>query len=245
MPNLNELRRRAKNLLFIDIETVAGVGSFDQLDERVQELWTKKVLHIAKDSLDTPHDLFFQKAAIYAEYGKIVCIGVGVVYWTNNEEEPRFRVKTIANDNEKTLLAEFKELIEKYDDQLVLCAHNGKEFDFPYICRRMLINDLELPRSLQFSGKKPWEILHQDTLEMWKFGDYKNYTPLDLLAALFNIPTSKSDISGADVTRVYYYEKDLERICKYCREDVVVLTQLYLKLLGFPLIAQTHITRVT
>lgn len=245
MPNLNDLRRKAKNLLFIDIETAACVGSFEELGERMQEIWHKKAAHLKNEETATTADLFFQRAAIYAEFGKVICIGVGVLHWDTNDQMS-FRVKTLDHPDERTLLNDFKQLVEKYpDDQLTLCAHNGKEFDFPYLCRRMLINELELPRSLQFSGKKPWEILHQDTLEMWKFGDYKNYTPLDLLAALFKIPSSKSDISGQDVTRVYYEEKDLARICRYCREDVVVLAQLYLRLLGFPLISESSIIRVS
>jgi len=244
MPSLNDLRRKAKNLLFIDIETASCVGDFGELDERMQESWSKKALLLKNESQATPAELFFQRAAIYAEFGKVICISVGVLHW-NNDDQMSLKVKAISGDDEKTLLDEFKKIIEKYpDDQLTLCAHNGKEFDFPYLCRRMLINGLELPRSMQFSGKKPWEILHQDTLEMWKFGDHKNYAPLDLLAALFNIPSSKSDIGGQDVTRVYYVEKDLPRICRYCREDVVVLTQLYLRLLGFPLVAEAHIVRV-
>lgn len=244
MPNLTDLRRKARNLLFIDIETASCVGDFGELDERMQEIWNKKALLLKNESQATPAELFFQRAAIYAEFGKVICISVGFLHW-NSDNEMCLKVKSIAGDDEKVLLDEFRQLLEKYpDDQLTLCAHNGKEFDFPYLCRRILINSLELPRSMQFSGKKPWEILHQDTLEMWKFGDYKNYTPLDLLAALFKIPTSKSDISGQDVTRVYYVEKDLPRICRYCREDVVVLTQLYLRLLGFPLVAEANIVRL-
>jgi 3'-5' exonuclease len=245
MPSSNELRRKAKNLLFIDIETASCVEEVAQLSERMQEMWHKKAQQLKNQQEVSEADLFVQRAAIYAEFGRVICIGVGVLHW-DNADQMSLRVKTLADHDERALLLDFKQLIEKYpEDQLVLCAHNGKEFDFPYLCRRMLISGLELPRALQFSGKKPWEILHQDTLEMWKFGDYKNYTPLDLLAALFDIPSSKSDISGQDVTRVFYQEKDLARIARYCREDVVVLAQLYLRLLGYPLIAEPNIVRVS
>jgi uncharacterized protein YprB with RNaseH-like and TPR domain len=136
-------------------------------------------------------------------------------------------------------------LVEKYPvDQLIMCAHNGKEFDFPYMCRRMLINGIELPRAMQIAGKKPWEILHQDTLELWKFGDYKNYTGLDLLAAVFGIASSKNEMSGAEVTPTYYEQNDIEKINRYCREDVVVLAQLYLCLHSQKMVADENIIRV-
>jgi len=243
MPSLDEFRQKAKNMLFIDIETVSVVANYDLLNERMQEQWTRKAANIKNEDFVSAYDLFFKKAAIYAEFGKIVCIGVGAVYWNNNDQ-PSFKVKSLMGHDERTLLLEFKELLEKYpSDKLILCAHNGKEFDYPYLCRRMLVNDIELPRTLQVSGKKPWEILHQDTLDFWRFGDYKNYTQLDLLAALFDIPSSKSDISGEDVTRVYHTENDLARIARYCKEDVLVLAQLYLRLQNYPMIAAENILR--
>lgn len=239
-----ELRRKAKNLLFIDIETVSCKASFEQLDERMQEQWERKAANIRNDDHLSAFDLFYRRAAIYSEFGKIVCIGVGALYWSDKDESMRFKVKSIAGDDEKAILLEFKDLMEKYpQNQLVLCAHNGKEFDFPYLCRRMLINGVHLPEALQISGKKPWEILHQDTLDMWRFGDFKSFAQLDLLAALFGIPSSKSDITGEDVTRVYYAENDLSRIQKYCKEDVVVLAQLWLCLNQYPMIQPEHIIR--
>ncbi|MFN4146722.1 MAG: 3'-5' exonuclease [Runella sp.] len=239
-----ELRKKAKNLLFIDIETVSCKASFDLLDERMQEQWERKALNIRNDDHLSAFDLFYRRAAIYSEFGKIVCIGIGALYWIGTEDTPRFKVKTIAGDDERAILEQFKALIEKYpQDQFTLCAHNGKEFDFPYLCRRMLVNGVALPESLQLSGKKPWEILHQDTLDMWRFGDYKSFAQLDLLAALFGIPSSKSDISGEDVTRVYYAEKDLSRIKRYCIEDVVVLAQLWLCLNQYPMVPPEKIVR--
>ncbi|AXE20115.1 3'-5' exonuclease [Runella rosea] len=241
---MQELRRVAKNILFIDLETVSGKESFDLLDERMQEQWQRKAANIRNDEHVSAFDLFYRRAAIYSEFGKIICIGVGALYWVSSDEQPRFKVKTIAGDDEKAILLEFKELIEKYpQNQLVLCAHNGKEFDFPFLCRRMLVNGITLPDSLKLSGKKPWEILHQDTLDMWRFGDYKSFAQLDLLAALFGIPSSKSDISGEDVTRVYYAEKDLDRIRRYCKEDVVVLAQLWLRLNQYDTIKPELIVR--
>lgn len=241
---MQDLRQKAKNILFIDIETVSGKASLDLFDERMQEQWERKAINIRNDDHVSAFDLFYRRAAIYSEFGKIICIGVGALYWTSSDDNPRFKVKTIAGDDERTILLEFKELLEKYpQNQLALCAHNGKEFDFPYLCRRMLINKIKLPESLQISCKKPWEILHQDTLDMWRFGDYKSFAQLDLLAALFGIPSSKSDISGEDVTRVYYAEKDLARIRRYCKEDVVVLAQLWLCLNQYETIKPELIVR--
>ena len=241
----DEFRRKAKNFLLLDIETVSGYESYDQLPERMQKLWDKKAYTLSKgDETTSSAAYFYDRGAIYSEFGKVICIAFGAFYW-NEKDEIAFKVRCFSNDDEVKLLLEFKELIEKYPpDQLVLCAHNGKEFDFPFLCRRMLIHGIPIPKALQISGKKPWELLHQDTMEMWKFGDYKSYTSLDLLAAVFDIPGSKNEMSGDQVTRVYYEEKDLEKICRYCREDVVVLAQIYLRLNCFDMVPQENITRV-
>lgn len=239
-----EFRRRAQNLLLLDIETVASVPGYDHLSERMQQLWSKKALRLRKENYDqTDAEIFYDQAGIFAEFGRIVCIGFGAFYW-NAQDEISFKVRTFADEDEATLLRRFKELVEKYPaDKLVLCAHNGKEFDFPYICRRMLIHGIELPRALQLSGKKPWEILHQDTMELWKFGDFKGATSLDLLAAVFDVASSKDEMSGDQVTRVFYEDKDVPKICRYCCEDVVVLAQLYLRMNYLPLIAEKNIDR--
>ncbi|WP_247237532.1 3'-5' exonuclease [Telluribacter sp. SYSU D00476] len=240
----SEFRRRAKNLLLLDIETVASVPAYDHLSDRMQQLWSKKAHRLRKEDYpQTDAEIFYDQAGIFAEFGRIVCIGFGAFYW-NEQDEVCFRVRTFAHDDEATLLREFKALVEKYPpDQLILCAHNGKEFDFPYICRRMLIHGIELPRALQLSGKKPWEILHQDTMELWKFGDFKGATSLDLLAAVFGVASSKDEMSGNQVTRVFYEEKDIPKICRYCCEDVVVLAQLYLRMNYLPTIPEQNLDR--
>lgn len=242
-----DFRKKIKNILFLDLETVASHGSYDLLPERMQALWDKRAANIQKRAGyedRTSKDLYYEQAGISAEFGRIVCIGFGGIYF-NEHDEPSLKVASFANEDEAALLIAFRDLLEKYpQNQLVLCAHNGKEFDFPYLCRRMLINGIELPHSLQLAGKRPWEILHQDTMELWKFGDFKAYTSLDLLAAVFGLPGSKDEMSGDQVTRVYYEEKDLEKICRYCREDVVVLSQLYLKMHLQPVIKEENINRV-
>lgn len=240
-----EFRRKAKNFLLLDIETVSSFATYAELPERMQKLWDKKAVNLAKgDENITSSDLFYERGAIYSEFGKVVCIAFGAYYW-NESEEMCFKVKSLSGDDERQLLLDFKAFIEKYpSSELTLCAHNGKEFDFPFLCRRMLIHGIEIPRALQIMGKKPWEVLHQDTMDMWKFGDYKSYTSLDLLAAVFDIPGSKNEMSGDQVSKVYYEEKDLEKICRYCREDVVVLGQLYLKLNSMPTVLPKNIVRV-
>lgn len=227
-------------LLFLDIETVAEHHTFEELSERKQKLWTKKAAFLKAPEEHTAAERYGQ-AGIYAEFGKIVCIAVGYFHFQNDEAE--LRVKAIANDDEQQLLTDFSSLIEQHfnSPNTVLCAHNGKEFDFPYIARRLLVNEIPLPIPFQLSGKKPWEVKHQDTMELWKFGDFKNFTSLDLLAELFNVDSSKSDIDGSMVNRVYYEENGLDRITEYCKRDVAVLAQIYLKLTQEETIDQLNI----
>ncbi len=227
-------------VLFLDIETVPLVYDFDELDEKGRELFEAKTRFLQKDGI-TYDELYDNRAGIYAEFGKIVCISVGFVNETSTGRQ--IRMKSFYHDDEETLLRQFKGLLDEYEMSRasILCGHNAKEFDFPYICRRMLINGLELPATLNIAGKKPWEISHLDTMELWKFGDFKAYTSLALLCHVFNIPTPKDDISGADVARVYYEEKDLERIKVYCEKDVVALIQLFLRMRGDRLVEEAEI----
>jgi len=229
------------NILFLDIETVACTSDYTQLSERLKTQWARKVSFFKKEVSQTDEEMFHLRAGIYAEFGKIIVIAVGKFY----EPEPGklgLKTRCLCGDDERKLLDDFKSLLEKSDqNNLRLCAHNGKEFDFPYLTRRMLVNSVPIPSMLNHSGKKPWEVPHLDTLEMWKFGDHKHYTSLDLLAAIFNIPTSKNDMDGSLVNQVYYQEKNLNKISAYCVGDVVALAQLYLKLKGLELIEDKFI----
>lgn len=231
-----------KNILFIDIETVSLTEKFEDLNSRLKEHWLKKASRLKNEEEKTSEELYFDKAAIYAEFGKIICIGVGAFY----EQDTKFRAKSLVNDDEKSLLLEFKKLIEEHPakEQLILCAHNGREFDFPYLCRRMLINGIKLPEVLNITAKKPWDVMHIDTLEFWKFGDFKNYTSLDLLAAVFDIPGSKSLMDGSEVNTHFYKHHNLTKIAEYCREDVIVLAQLYLKMNGRYIVEEKDIHRI-
>ena len=210
-------------ILFLDIETVPIARYYDDLDQDWKKLWDKKAKYLIKDK-QTPKDIY-QRAGIYAEFGKIICISVGGI-----NKQNKIKIKSFFSDNEHELLTNFSIFLNNHynTEEYFLAAHNGKEFDYPYIARRMLINKISLPKLLDNAGKKPWEIKHIDTLELWKFGDYKHYTSLELLAKLFNIPSPKSDISGADVAQVYYEDNQLERIVKYCEKDVITLIKLYL-----------------
>ncbi|MCF0207296.1 MAG: 3'-5' exonuclease [Bacteroidales bacterium] len=227
-----------KNTMFIDIETVPMCADFNQMPENFQIFWDKKSANFRSEE-ETAADVF-QRAGIYSEFGKIVCISVGFI---NGD---KFRVKSFCGDDEKTLLTDFSNMLNNWDPfgNKTLCGHNIKEFDVPYIARRMLVNRLPLPKSIDLSGKKPWEIKHLDTLEMWKFGDYKNFTSLALLTALFDIPTPKDDIDGSQVADVYYKERDVERISVYCEKDVLAVANLVLRLQGKDIYSADQMERV-
>ncbi len=217
---------RLDKILFLDIETVPQEQSFEKLDAKSRELWLNKSKFINKTPSD--EDNLYNRAGIYAEFGKIVCICAG--YFSISGKEKQLHLKSFYGDDEKALLTSFKELLDKqfYKSDHRLCAHNGKEFDFPYLCRRMLINRMSLPAILDIAGKKPWEIQHLDTMELWRFGDYKNYTPLALLAHIFGIPSPKEEMDGSQVGKAYWQDKALKKIAEYCRKDVITIVQLFL-----------------
>lgn len=218
-----------QNILFLDIETVSGLANYEELNEEMQYLWSEKTKWQRKEDISAA-DYYPQRAGILAEFGKIVCISVGFIHYQDGLRS--FRLRSFYNHDERILLGEFASMLQgKYFNHArqLLCGHNSKEFDIPYICRRMLINGVSLPPILQIAGKKPWEIQHLDTMELWKFGDYKHYTSIKLLCALFNIPTPKDDIDGSMVSDVYWKENDLKRIAKYCEKDVLATAQIFLK----------------
>ena len=236
-----------QKIMFLDIETVPQTSDFSELPQELAHLWEDKFAVIQKRMPEkyseetTAAEGFNTSAGIYAEFGKIVCISVGFIHFRGNEMN--FRTKSFSGYDEKQLLTDFLHLIIKFctTKEQTLCGHNIKEFDIPYICRRILINGLKLPSLFQISGKKPWELNFIDTLELWKFGDYKNYTALKLLTAIFGIPTPKDDIDGSQVAHVFYQEKDINRISIYCQKDVLATAQVFLKLNGLELIKSTNI----
>ena len=222
----------------IDIETVPLYQYFEEMPEHMQSLWDNKTEFQRKDN-KTPAE-FYERAGIWSEFGKIICISVGLFHLV--KDQLHFRVNSYSGNNEVEVLSQFSKLLQQQPNDQILCAHNGKEFDFPYLCRRMLVNKVTIPTQLQIAGKKPWEINHIDTMELWKFGDHKNYTSLNLLAAIFNIPTPKDDIDGSMVKDVYYLENDLPRIVSYCQKDVITTAQILLRFKGLDSVLEEHIS---
>lgn len=230
-----------EDILFLDIETVPGTESYDQLDETARELWAHKTQYQRKDEI-TPEE-FYDRAGIWAEFGKIVCISVGFFHFRGTSRS--FRT-TSFHGEEAELLRNFGNLLNTHYQRprQLLCGHNAKEFDFPYIARRMLVHGIDLPKKLDLFGKKPWEIPHLDTMELWKFGDYKHYTSLKLMAHVLGIPSPKEDMDGSMVGHVYYKDKDLDRIITYCELDVVTTAQVFLRLRNEVLLESEEIRSV-
>jgi len=249
-----------ENVLFIDIETATMAPTYEALSDRMKELWDKKSLkYMRNEDSQTPEQLFEEKAGIHAEFGKIVCISCGFLRFTDGlEKSPALRLKSFFGLDEYDILSEFSKLLfdfQKHVDSnhakkrnairnyesssMNLCAHNGKEFDFPYLGRRYIIQGLPIPNILEIQGKKPWEVNLLDTMELWKFGDYKAYTSLDLLAAVLDIPSPKDDIDGSQISKVYWEEEDYPRIKEYCEKDVLTTVQILLKMSRLPL-AEIH-----
>ncbi len=214
-----------ENILFLDIETVPQFAAWEHLDDAGRELWEKKTRHQRKEEISA-EDFYAERGGIMSEFGKIICISVGML-----GKNDKLKIKSFCGDDEKALLLEFGEMFNSPRlREVILCAHNGKEFDFPYIARRMLINGMQPPTPFQMYGKKPWEIPHLDTMELWKFGDWKSYVSLELLAHLFGVPTPKDDIDGSQVAEVYHIDKDLPRIVTYCEKDVLTLANVFRKM---------------
>lgn len=213
-----------EKILFLDIETVPVTYKYNELEEGTRDLWNKKWQY----NKDVTPEQQYAKAGIYAEFAKVICIGLG--YY----RQEKFRVKTFASDDEPQVLRQLAELLKQHfnTEHHLLCAHNGKEFDFPFLCRRYLINNLPLPKLLQLQGKKPWEVKHIDTMDLWKFGDIKNFSSLNLLAHVFGIPSPKDDMDGSMVSKTFYEEKDLPKIEKYCMKDVITLARVYNRFAG-------------
>jgi len=230
------------NILFLDIETVSQYESYQQMPEDWKELWDLKAQIIIRNKETESYESVYHRAGIYAEFGKIVCISCGCIQGTG--EDKKLVIKSYSGEDERKLLLDFADMLQKWSNESdkFLCAHNGKEFDYPYICRRMIINSVEIPEALKISGRKPWEIRHLDTMEMWKFGDYKSYTSLKLMAKVLGIPSPKDDIDGSQVNGVYWLEKDIDRIVNYCQKDVVTLAQVMLRFYCNPLIRPENVS---
>lgn len=234
-------RIKLQNILFLDVETVPEFENFNDLDPDTQKLYEQKTAYQRKE--DFTAEEFYERAGIWAEFGKIICLSVGFFAIKNNDRQ--FRVKSFSGTEEQ-ILKDFYNLLQNHfnEPQYILCGHNVKEFDFPFLARRYFINGLPLPEKLNLMGKKPWEIPHLDTLEMWKFGDYKHYTSLKLLTHVLGIPSPKDDIDGSEVAKVYYVEKNIDRIVTYCEKDVIATAQVLLRLKGQTILHENEILKV-
>jgi uncharacterized protein YprB with RNaseH-like and TPR domain len=234
---------KIEDVLFLDIETVPQMPSMNLLEPAAQALWDKKSKFFR--TTEEKAEAVYERAGIYAEFGKIICISVGYI---KDKNPLSFRLKSFFGDEENKILSEFSAMLLKFSKSkkdALLCAHNGKEFDFPYIARRMIINRQVIPEILDNAGKKPWEVKLLDTMDLWKFGDYKNYTSLNLLTSVLGIPSPKDDIDGSMVAKVYYEENDLGRIVRYCEKDVLAIAQVLLRFKNLPLVQDDMIESVT
>lgn len=230
------MTEQLKHILFIDIETVSGVSQFSELSEGMQLQWVRKARYLKPSTSETddPAASFAEKAGIFSEFAKVVCIGIGCLV----EKDGAWVIvlKALADDDEKVLLNKFCEAVSRFVERfpdLRFCGHNIREFDIPFLCRRMIIHNMPLPECMQLHGKKPWEVGHLDTLELWRFGDYKHYTSLALLAEVLGVPSSKDDMDGSMVGEVYWKERDLSRIARYCLQDVLTTARVFLRLRGY------------
>ena len=232
---------RLENILFLDIETVPETDNYQSLDDEMKQLWEHKTQYQRKEEISGEE--FYERAGIWAEFGKIICISVG--YFTLKNDIRHFRVTSFFGE-EKKILQDFSNLLNHHfnQPQHVLCGHNAKEFDLPFIARRMIINQIKLPEKLNLFGKKPWEVSHLDTLELWKFGDYKHFTSLKLLTKILGVPSPKDDIDGSEVAKVYYIEKDIDRIITYCEKDTIAVAQIFLRLRREDLLIEDEIIHI-
>jgi len=235
----------SSNILFIDIETVTADENYNELPPIIQQAWDRKAEFFREADSKTAVELFSEKAALYAEFGQIISIAIGYFHALGGDQN-ELRIKCITYPDEAAVLNEFSETVHRFDqNQLRLCAHNGRDFDYPYLCRRMLIHGMELPQSLQLMNKKAWEVPHLDTMEMWKFGEYKKFVPLDLLAALFSVEVDSDKLLDApQIQQAYYQDQDLEKITQSGYQNIRLLAQVYLAMLSQPLLSDDKITEV-
>jgi len=230
-----------ENLFLLDIETVSGVQHFNLLNDEWKELWSEKILKSLPPDI-TPEEYYPKRAAILAEFAKVVCISTG--YFKKENNDWQLRIKSFFSENEKDVLESFTKMLEQLhakNSRWIFTGHNIKEFDIPFLSRRMLVNNIEIPPYIDFQNMKPWDTPVLDTLHLWRFGDYKHYTSLKLLAATLGVPSPKDDIDGSKVGEVFWEEKDLQRIAIYCQKDVATVANVLLSFKCLTLLTEQHI----
>lgn len=223
-----------KRILFFDIETAPLQANYYELNNTMRELWDMRIAHFKPEAVAND-EYYDQKAGVYAEFSKVICISMG--FFTKSSEDGGwiFRVKSFYGHDEVEILENVFALFSKYFSNFYLCGHNIKTFDVPFLCRRAIINGIRVPDLLNINSRKPWEIPFIDTMHLWKFGDYRNYTSLHLLTTVLNVPSPKEDMTGSDVAHVYWEEQDLERIKRYCEQDVLAIARVVLRFKSLPL----------
>ncbi len=225
-----------ENFLVIDMETVTVSKDFDALEQSWQHLWREKATRSLPQHT-TLAEHYLQRAGVMAEFAKIVCISIG--YFKNEGGSTQFRIKSFFDVQERDLLQHFVAVVTQFravSNHWVFTGHNIKEFDIPFLCRRLIVNGLGIPSFLDFQNRKPWQTNLVDTFQYWRFGDYKHFTSLQLLAAALNIPSPKDDMEGSQVGHVYWVEKDLQRIVTYCQRDVLTVANVLLRFKNQPLL---------
>lgn len=218
---------------------------------KIRKFRNKSIAELAEHAQDPDSEFaeaaeFYREAGIFAEFGKIVCISLGrFTTYDKARDQRKFRVTSFLSASEEDLLAEMENHIGRLSEKEIglgkfgkpeekfkycLVGHNIKEFDVPYLCRRMMVHGICLPEIVDCAGLKPWETPQfVDTMELWKFGDNKSFTSLDLLAARFGIESPKDDMDGSMVYQVFYESQDMDRLGRYCAADVVTCASLMLK----------------
>lgn len=229
------------NILFLDIETASQYPSYSNMPSEWQGLWDHRSNALLRNKEEETSESIYAKASLYAEFGKVICISCGVIQGSGTNR--KIVIKSFVDEDEKTLLNDFSNMVQKWSfgEARWLCAHNGKDFDFPFLCRRMTVHRVPIPAVLNCTGKKPWETSFLDTMELWKFGEYKCLTSLNLMANTLGIQTPKDDIDGSKVGGVYWIEKNIARIVAYCQKDVVTVAQIFLHLQNEPPILEENI----
>ena len=232
-----------ENLFFIDIETVSCSENYELLTDEWKELWTEKINKALPDNI-TPEEYYPRRAGIMAEFAKVVCISFGYIKTENGKSQ--LRIKSFYSEDEKEILEKFIDTVCQMQAKNNWCftGHNIKEFDIPFLCRRILVNNISIPGCFNFQAMKPWDVPVLDTLHLWRFGDYKHYTSLKLLAATLGVPSPKDDIDGSKVGEVYWSEKDLQRIALYCQKDVATVANIILRFKNLPLLSEEQIVFV-
>ncbi len=236
-----------KQMVFIDIETIRGKKTYNDViteNPALDDYWQTKHTQIReKEPLSYGHiedsaEMYEKMAALYPEWGQIVCISIGQIKFDEDGNPIKFTTKSFSGLYEKILLEEFNEtaskIMSKYP-RMQWVGHNIKGFDMPYIIKRSLINGVRVPNVFHLQKQKPWESQLIDTNDVWKFNGW-NGARLGLLTEILNIPSPKQDMDGKMVSDVFWEDGDLNRISEYCEMDINATANVMLRISGMDII---------